>query len=75
MTESLLQRSLTTAPVSSLRLRSPAPAVRENLMFACKLYSPELSQAKCDIRVDQVLASLGLESCQHTKVILDTLTE
>lgn len=43
-------------------------AVRENLMFACKMYNPDLAQGDCDSRVDEVLASLGLEACQHTKV-------
>ncbi|CAM9919784.1 unnamed protein product, partial [Ectocarpus fasciculatus] len=45
-----------------------ALTVRENLMFACKMYSPALSRAECNKRVDKVLASLGLEGCQHTKV-------
>lgn len=37
-------------------------------MFACKMYNSNLSQAERDDRVDEVLKSLGLESCQHTKV-------
>ncbi|CAM9446521.1 unnamed protein product [Ectocarpus sp. 4 AP-2014] len=45
-----------------------ALTVRENLMFACKMYSPALSRGECNQRVDKVLASLGLEGCQHTKV-------
>eukprot|EP00904_Undaria_pinnatifida_P002690 jgi/Undpi1/12421/HiC_scaffold_5.g02093.m1 len=45
-----------------------ALTVRENLMFACKMYGPSLSRAECDDRVDEVLVSLGLDSCQHTKV-------
>ncbi|CAN0222698.1 unnamed protein product, partial [Ectocarpus sp. 12 AP-2014] len=45
-----------------------ALTVRENLMFACKMYMPSMSRAECDHRVDEVLTSLGLESCQHTKV-------
>ncbi|CAN0166070.1 unnamed protein product, partial [Ectocarpus sp. 8 AP-2014] len=45
-----------------------ALTVRENLMFACKMYMPNMSRAECDHRVDEVLTSLGLESCQHTKV-------
>ncbi|CAB1101457.1 ABC [Ectocarpus sp. CCAP 1310/34] len=43
-------------------------SVRENLMSACKMYMPSMSRAECDHRVDEVLTSLGLESCQHTKV-------
>ncbi|CBJ33450.1 conserved unknown protein [Ectocarpus siliculosus] len=45
-----------------------ALTVRENLTFACKMYSPALSRADSDKRVNKVLASLGLEGCQHTKV-------
>ncbi|CAN0324910.1 unnamed protein product [Scytosiphon promiscuus] len=45
-----------------------ALTVRENLMFACKTYGPSIPHAKCESRVDEVIASLGLESCQHTKV-------
>eukprot|EP00903_Cladosiphon_okamuranus_P021625 g19883.t2 len=45
-----------------------ALTVRENLMFACKMYNPEMSHSDCNQRVDTVLASLGLEGCQHTKV-------
>lgn len=41
--------------------------VRENLMFACKMYTPMMPQADCEQRVDEVVASLGLQSCQHTK--------
>lgn len=37
-------------------------------MSACKMYGPTLTQWQCDRQVDKVLASLGLESCQHTKV-------
>ena len=37
-------------------------------MFACKMYSPAMSHADCNQRVDTVLASVGLEGCQHTKV-------
>ncbi|CAN0188225.1 unnamed protein product, partial [Ectocarpus sp. 4 AP-2014] len=44
-----------------------ALTVRENLTFACKMYSPALSRADSDKRVNKVLASLGLEGCQHTK--------
>lgn len=39
-------------------------------MFACKMYGPTLSEEECNERVDDVLASLGLEGCQHTKVRL-----
>ena len=42
--------------------------VRENLMFACKTYGPCMPHAKCESRVDEVISSLGLDSCQHTKV-------
>ncbi|CAM9583250.1 unnamed protein product, partial [Ectocarpus sp. 13 AM-2016] len=45
-----------------------ALTVRENLTFACKMYSPMLSRGECNKRVDEVLVSLGLEGCQHTKV-------
>ncbi|CAN0170684.1 unnamed protein product, partial [Ectocarpus sp. 12 AP-2014] len=45
-----------------------ALTVRENLTFACKMYSPMMSRGECNKRVDKVLASLGLEGCQHTKV-------
>ncbi|CAM9811429.1 unnamed protein product, partial [Ectocarpus fasciculatus] len=45
-----------------------ALTVRENLTFASKMYSPLLSRGECHKRVDKVLASLGLEGCQHTKV-------
>eukprot|EP00752_Nemacystus_decipiens_P009950 g8873.t1 len=45
-----------------------ALTVRENLMFACKMYNPSMSHADSNKRVDTVLASLGLEGCQHTKV-------
>ncbi|CAM9952064.1 unnamed protein product, partial [Ectocarpus sp. 4 AP-2014] len=45
-----------------------ALTVRENLTFACKMYSPMMSRGVCNKRVDKVLASLGLEGCQHTKV-------
>lgn len=44
------------------------PQVRENLMFACKMYGPGMSKIRCENRVDEVVASLGLESCQDTKV-------
>lgn len=37
-------------------------------MSACKMYGPTLKQGQCDRRVDKVLANLGLEACQHTKV-------
>ncbi|CAM9216387.1 unnamed protein product [Ectocarpus sp. 12 AP-2014] len=33
-----------------------------------RMYSPALSRADSDKRVNKVLASLGLEGCQHTKV-------
>lgn len=36
-------------------------------MFACKMYAPMKPQADCEKRVDEVVASLGLQSCQHTK--------
>lgn len=42
--------------------------VRENLTFACKMYMPSMSRAECDQRVEEVLSSLGLGNCQHTKV-------
>ncbi|CAN0437423.1 unnamed protein product, partial [Ectocarpus sp. 12 AP-2014] len=45
-----------------------ALTVRENLTFACKMYSPMMSRGECNKRVDEVLVSLGLEGCQHTKV-------
>ncbi|CAM9549652.1 unnamed protein product [Pylaiella littoralis] len=45
-----------------------ALTVRENLMFACKMYGPDMSRAQCEQRVAEVVASLGLESCQDTKV-------
>lgn len=48
--------------------------VRENLVFACKMYEPSLPQEERDHRVDEVLASLGLESCQHTKVRPSVMT-
>lgn len=37
-------------------------------MFACKMYGPGMSRASCEKRVNEVVASLGLESCQDTKV-------
>ena len=37
-------------------------------MFACKMYGPGMSKARCIKRVDEVVTSLGLESCQDTKV-------
>lgn len=37
-------------------------------MFACRMYGPGMSEAQCEKRVDEVVASLGLESCQYTKV-------
>ncbi|CAN0497205.1 unnamed protein product [Scytosiphon promiscuus] len=37
-------------------------------MYACTMYSPSMSYAECNKRVDEVLASLGLQGCQHTKV-------
>lgn len=43
-------------------------AVHENLMFACKMYNPDLSQGDRECRVNEVLANLGLESCRDTKV-------
>ncbi|CAN0100436.1 unnamed protein product [Scytosiphon promiscuus] len=45
-----------------------ALTVRESLMYACTMYSPSMSGAECSKRVDEALASLGLEACQHTKV-------
>lgn len=42
--------------------------VRENLMLACKMYGASLPEADQNSRVDGVLSSLGLESCQDTKV-------
>lgn len=45
----------------------PSPQVRENLMFACNMYGPGMSRARSEKRVDEVVASLGLESCQDTK--------
>ncbi|CAN0041029.1 unnamed protein product [Ectocarpus sp. 12 AP-2014] len=32
------------------------------------MYSPMLSRGECNKRMDEVLVSLGLEGCQHTKV-------
>ncbi|CAB1099471.1 ABC [Ectocarpus sp. CCAP 1310/34] len=46
-----------------------ALTVRENLTFACKMYSPMMSREECNKRVGKVLARLGLEGCQHTKVV------
>ncbi|CAM9546843.1 unnamed protein product, partial [Hapterophycus canaliculatus] len=45
-----------------------ALTVRENLMFACKLYGPRMSKDQREKRVDEVVASLGLDGCQHTKI-------
>lgn len=36
-------------------------------MFACKMYGHDMAQADCNRRVDEVVASLGLQSCQNTK--------
>lgn len=44
------------------------PTVRENLLFACKMYGPDMSQTQCEQRVDEVVVNLGLEDCQDTKV-------
>lgn len=66
-----LTRSSAHVPCFLAFLRRHTPflfAVRENLMFACKMYDPSLSQEERDGRVDEVLRGLGLESCQHTKV-------
>lgn len=38
------------------------------MMFACKMYAPSLTNQERGHRVDDVLANLGLEGCQHTKV-------
>ncbi|CAN0151348.1 unnamed protein product, partial [Pylaiella littoralis] len=45
-----------------------ALTVRENLLFACKMYGPDMSQTQCEQRVDEVVANLCLQSCQDTKV-------
>ncbi|CAM9490513.1 unnamed protein product [Choristocarpus tenellus] len=45
-----------------------ALTVRENLFYSCKLHNPNLSASVCDSRVDEVLGSLGLVGCQHTKI-------
>ncbi|CAN0443751.1 unnamed protein product [Pylaiella littoralis] len=45
-----------------------ALTVRENLTFASRMYDPVMSETQCKKRVDEIVASLGLESCQHTKV-------
>lgn len=37
-------------------------------MFACKMYGPGMSRASCEKRVNEVVASLDLESCQDIKV-------
>lgn len=62
---------------SAVVTRSPLclQLVRENLMFACKMYSPSMSHADCNKRVDTVLASLGLEGCQHTKVSMGVVVK
>lgn len=43
-------------------------AARESLMYARKVYNPDLSETERESRVDEVVESLGLESCQDTKV-------
>lgn len=43
--------------------------VRENLDYACKLYgAADMTDAEREARVSDVIARLGLESCQHTRV-------
>ena len=37
-------------------------------MFACQMYGPTMSHAESESRVDEVIESLGLESCRDTKV-------